>query len=169
MDWIIKPLFSAHRIILSTPQICYIHLFGVEYQSLRYIRPQDLSPDIRHQTPSVKSSAIYLVSAIHLLLEEINPRLWNNTQVWSPPRLELSSSLLGTVLPRSILRCNFFGGWFLDQKTTLNIRLGTAAQYCCSLWCCLQTQTHSTTGHNSLVLQVLDFVAWQLMSDGNVL
>ena len=58
------------------PQIRYISLLGVEYRSLRYIRPsQDLSPDIRHKTPSVKSSAIYLADAIHLLPVETHTSL----------------------------------------------------------------------------------------------
>ena len=71
-------VFSAHRIIFSTPQIRYICLLGVDYRSLRYIQPpQDLSSDICHETPYVKSSAIYLASAIHLLLFETHPSFWN--------------------------------------------------------------------------------------------
>ena len=43
---------------------------------MRYIRPhQDLSPDICHEKPSVKSSAIYLASAIHLHHVETHPSL----------------------------------------------------------------------------------------------
>ena len=76
--WIRKPLFSTHRIDSSTPQICYIHILGVEYRSLRYIPPpQNLSPDIRHKTPYVKSSVIYLASAIHLLPVETHPSVQN--------------------------------------------------------------------------------------------
>ena len=46
---------------------------------------------------------------------------------------------------------------------------GVLLRYCCSLWCCMQTRTYSTTGPNFLVLQVSKSVAWQLRSDGNVL
>ena len=65
------------------PQICYIRLLGVEYRSLRYIWPhQDLSPDIRSETPSVKSSVIYLASAIQLLHIETHPSLRGIESCW---------------------------------------------------------------------------------------
>ena len=60
--------------------MCYIHLLGVEYRNLIYIQPhQDVFSDIRHKTPSVKTSAIYLAPAIHLLLAVIHPNLLNRT------------------------------------------------------------------------------------------
>ena len=71
--------------------MCYIRPLCVEDRNLRYIRTlQDKSQDIRQETPSVQSVAIYLVSAIHLLPVELNSNLldsvfsvtlWANVQV----------------------------------------------------------------------------------------
>ena len=121
--WIRKPLCTTHRIIISTPQICYICQFGVEYRNLSYIRPhQDLSPDIPHKTPFVKSSAIHPLpvethpSLLNIILPWVSCSLRYRWRMFTLLRADIIF-LLPFPLPLSYFISLLFGICFCDHHT----------------------------------------------------